>query len=124
MPTFVPEEAAGGPVLQGLAAGGGFRIDGTVYPAALLTATRVIAWDPPALEVLAIDDLVPLLSVHPEFVLLGTGATLRRPSAALAQALDARGIGLELMDSRAAARAWVIVRSEGREAAAALMGLA
>ncbi len=123
MPTFVPEEAAGGPVLQGLTAGGGFRIDGAIYPAALLTATRVTAWQPPALDALTVDDLAPLLLVRPAFVLLGTGATLRRPPAALAQALDAQGIGLELMDSRAAARAWVIVRSEGREAAAALMGL-
>ncbi len=121
MPTFVPEEAVGGPVLRGLAAGGGFRIDGSVYPAVLLTATTAIAWDPPALDALTLDDLAPLLAVRPEFVLLGTGATLRRPPAALTQALDAQGIGLELMDSRAAARAWVIVRSEGREAAAALM---
>jgi uncharacterized protein len=121
VPTFVPEEASGGPVLQGLAAGGGFRIDGAVYADVLLTATRAMAWQPPALDALTIDDLAPLLAVRPEFVLLGTGAASRRPPVALTQALDAQGIGLELMDSRAAARAWVIVRSEGREAAAALI---
>lgn len=123
MPTFVPEEAVGGPVLQGLTADGGFRIDGLVYPAVLLTATRAMPWQAPGIDALVLEDLRPLLDVRPQFVLLGTGSTLRRPPAALMQALDARGIGLELMDSRAAARAWVIVRSEGREAAAALIGL-
>lgn len=122
MPTFVPEEPRAGPVLQGVGAGG-FRVDGVLYPAVLLTPVRAIRWDAPAIDALTLDDLGPILDPVPEFVLLGTGTALRRPSKPLRDALDARGIGLELMDSRAAARAWVIVRGEGREAAAALLPL-
>jgi len=54
---------------------------------------------------------------------LGTGATTAFPPAALAEALAARGIGIEAMDSRAAARTWGLLRAEGRRIAAALLPL-
>ena len=122
MARFVPEEAAAGPVLQGVGAAG-FRVDGTVYRAVQLCPTRAIAWEPPALDALSLDDLAPLLDPAPEFLLIGTGARLRRPPQALFAAAEVRGIGIDLMDSRAAARAWVIVRGEGREVAVALFPL-
>jgi uncharacterized protein len=59
----------------------------------------------------------------PEFLLLGTGAAMARPAAAFTAALDARGIGVEAMDSRAAARAWAVLRAEDRWIVAALMPL-
>jgi uncharacterized protein len=124
VPTFVPEEAAGGPVLQGIA-GGGFRVDGVVHRAGvLLTPVRAIGWEPPAFDALDGIALAAIRDPAPEFLLLGTGATYRRSPSALVAALDARGIGIEAMDSRAAARAWVIVRGEGRAVSAALYGLA
>ena len=46
------------------------------------------------------------------------------PPRSLVDALEARGIGLEAMDSRAAARTWGMLRGEGRRIAAALMPLA
>ena len=46
-----------------------------------------------------------------------------RPPAALARALETRGIGMEPMDSRAAARAWGVLRGEGRVIGAALYPL-
>ena len=71
-------------------------------------------------------DLAPVLSIdpQPEFLLLGTGDTLVRPAPALIKALGARGIGVEAMDSRAAARAWGVLRAEDRWIGAALMALA
>ena len=45
------------------------------------------------------------------------------PPRALREALEARGIGLEAMDSRAAARTWGLLRGEERWIAAALMPL-
>jgi uncharacterized protein len=54
---------------------------------------------------------------------IGTGPTLSRPPRELVAALEGRGIGVEPMDSRAAARAWGILRGEDRWIAAALMPL-
>jgi uncharacterized protein len=45
------------------------------------------------------------------------------PPRALIQALEERGIGVEAMDSRAAARTWGMLRGEDRWIAAALMPL-
>ena len=114
------DPSATGPMVQGFGAGG-FRIDGAVSRAALLTIASAAAWDPPPLTELSLDVLRPLIDARPEFIILGTGAGLIRPPAALTAALEALDIGLEPMDSRAAARAWGVLRSEGRHVAAALL---
>ena len=118
-------DAPQGPLVQGFAAGG-FSVDGTVYPAVLLTAQWARAWTPPAVAELQPGDLESLLGLDPapEFVLLGTGAGLAFPPRALIRALEARGVGIEVMDSRAAARTWGLLRAEERWIAAALMPLA
>ncbi|MBI0474131.1 hypothetical protein D9601_01955 [Sphingomonas sp. MA1305] len=116
------EQQAGGPIVRGFA-GTGFRVDDGAYRALLLTVTAASGWTPPPLATLDVDALAPLLDPAPEFVLIGTGATLTRPPAALVAALDAQGIGVEAMDSRAAARAWGVLRGEGRQIAAALYPL-
>lgn len=112
----------GGPIVTGLV-GNGFRLGETVYPAVLMTHEGVALWSPPPLAELDEAALEPILQGSPEFVLLGTGRTLVRPPVALAKALEARGIGLEAMDSRAAARGWGVLRAEGRAIAAALYPL-
>lgn len=116
------EGSAGGPIVRGFAAGG-FRVGEDVHPALLLTVDRAESWAPPPLDALTIDALTALLEPAPEFVLVGTGATLVRAPPALTRALETRGIGVEAMDSRAAARAWGVLRGEGRVIAAALYPL-
>jgi uncharacterized protein len=119
---------AAGPVVRGFGPGG-FKVDDAagrtgVVPALLLTPTRADEWTaPPPLVELAVGDLEAILAPAPEFILLGTGATLALPPRALVKALEARGIGVEAMDSRAAARAWGVLRAEGRGIAAALYPL-
>jgi uncharacterized protein len=124
MPGLDREPAPAGPVVRGFA-GGGFSVDGGVYRAVLLTPAGASAWEPPPLADLALAQLEPLLDLDPppEFVLLGTGAATAFPPRALREALEARGIGLEAMDSRAAARIWGLLRGEERWIAAALMPL-
>lgn len=112
----------GGPVVRAFGPAG-FLVDERRFPAVLLTTTQVFAWTPPPLADLAETDLAPLLDPAPEFILLGTGDALARPPRALAAALDARGIGIEAMDSRAAARAWAVLRAESRAVAMALYPL-
>lgn len=119
------DRSASGPLIQAFS-GNGFRIDQNVYEGGVkLTTEAVWPWTAPSSEALAESDLLDLIDIDPvpEFILLGTGATLRRPAVALTAALQARGVGLEVMDSRAAARTWGVLRGEGRWIAAALMPL-
>ncbi len=106
---------ADGPVVSGLSPAG-FRVDDNIYRALAITPVRADGWSPPSIEALGIDALEPVLTLdpQPEFLLLGTGASLVRPPVPLIRALEARGIGVEAMDSRAAARAWGVLRAEGR----------
>ena len=124
MARFDRDPAAQGPVVKGFS-GGGFVVDEGVYLALLLTPLSARQWNAPALADLALADLDPLiaLSPAPEFLILGTGPRLIHPPRALREALEARGIGLEAMDSRAAARTWGLLRGEERWIVAALMPL-
>ena len=122
---FEREPAPDGLVVRGFTAGG-FSVDGRVYRSLLLTPLSADEWDAPAAPGdLAAGDLEALLALDPapEFILLGTGPGLAFPKPALRAALEARGVGLEVMDSRAAARIWGLLRGEGRWIAAALMPL-
>lgn len=111
-------------MVQGYAAGG-FSVDGATYRALLLTPERAQAWAAPALEDLTVADFEPLLALEPppEFLLLGTGGRQAFPPRTLVAALEQRGVGVEAMDSRAAARTWGVLRAEERWIAAALMPL-
>ena len=106
-------------------ADGGFVVDGERHRSVLLTPERAEAWEAPTIGDLAIEHFEPVLALDPtpEFILLGTGPGLTHPPRALARALQERGIGLEVMDSRAAARTWAVLRAEERWIAAALMPL-
>ena len=116
------DEGGAGPIVTGFGLGG-FRLGDVRYRALLMTVASALEWVPPPLDALALADLQALVEAKPEFILLGTGATLRRPTPALVQSLDALNIGVEPMDSRAAARAWGVLRGEGRPVAAALYPL-
>ena len=124
MARFDRDPSPHGPVVQGFT-GGGFSVDGGVYTALLLTPLRADNWSPPPLAELTVEHLASILDIDPapEFLLLGTGATMAFPPRPLTVALDALDIGVEVMDSRAAARTWGMLRSEGRWIAAALMPL-
>ena len=124
MPRFDRDPAARGPLVQGFAAGG-FSVDGNVYRGLLMTPESAAEWTPPAIAELGPDDFALILALDPapEFILLGTGAAFALAPTALRRALEERGIGLEAMDSRAAARTWGVLRSEERWIAAALMPL-
>lgn len=115
---------APGPQIRGFSADG-FSVDGRSYKALLLTPERAVGWDPPPLAELQIEHLESIVALEPppEFLILGTGPRMAFAPRALVQALEARGIGLEAMDSRAAARTWGILRGEERWIAAALMPL-
>lgn len=130
MAEFNQDPRASGPVITGFTPHG-FRLDGDnlgprrVDGSLMLTPVSALPWDAPALGTLDESAIGPVLDMDPppEFMLLGTGPALAHPPRPFIRAMESRGIGVEVMDSRAAARAWGILRSEDRWIAAAIMGL-
>ena len=57
------------------------------------------------------------------FLLLGVGRTVAFPIPAIAKAFTEAGIGLEIMDTGAAARTYNVLLAEGRPLAAALIAV-
>lgn len=124
----IDRERADGPVVTGFSAAGFKVAAGSfegIYTSLTITPEAVAAWDAPPLAGLTPDAIAPLLALapRPEFILLGTGPTLLRPPPTFVAAVEAAGSGVEPMDSRAAARAWAVLRGEGRWIAAALYPL-
>lgn len=124
VPRFERDAPAPGPLIQGFA-GRGLKVDGKLYEAVLLTPLSAAPWQAPPLAELKVADLEPLLQLEPapEFLILGTGAVMAFAPRALVEEIEARGIGVEAMDSRAAARTWGMLRGEGRWISAAIMPL-
>lgn len=124
MTNLSAEMPASGPIIRGFGPKG-FRINDDYYSGGIiLTPTDAQPWQ--AADELSDNDqilIAALQSVQPEFLLLGTGNTLVRPAAKFTRAIEAMDIGVEVMDSRAAARAWSILRLEERQIVGAIMPL-
>ncbi len=69
---------------------------------------------------LAVDHFRELLAGAPELVIVGTGAKSEFPPRELMFAFARRGVGLEVMDTAAAARTFNVLAGEGRRVAAVL----
>jgi uncharacterized protein len=67
------------------------------------------------------DQISFLTGLHMEIILLGTGGELRFPHPRLLRPLALAGIGVEVMDTRAACRTYNVLLAEGRNVAAALI---
>lgn len=87
----------------------------------LVTPEQVLDWAPASFAELAEAHFACIVELRPEVVLLGTGARLRFPPAALTAPLARAGIGLEVMDVQAACRTYNILAAEDRVVVAALL---
>lgn len=87
----------------------------------VVTPQSVVEWPVASFETLVAADFTFIGELKPEVVVLGTGASQRFPGAELARALAATGVGVEVMDTRAACRTYNILASEGRKVAAAVL---
>ena len=105
--------------------GGGFRISGQrVEGSILILNDEVRPWPVTALAGLGPDQIAEVLAAgsrEVEFLLLGVGARIAPPPPALRQALQAAGMGLEVMDTPAAARVYNVLAAEGRRLAASTL---
>ena len=94
----------------------------TYQGSVIVTRSHVVdGWRPPAIDKLTIGDFDALLALGPEVVLLGTGSRQHLPSLELYADFAARGIGLEVMDNRAACRTYNVLLGEFRDVAVALI---
>lgn len=86
-----------------------------------LTTDRILdEWPRKSVDELTEADFRELLAGAPAVIVLGTGVTNIFPPRELVFALARRGIGLEFMDTPAAARTYNVLASEGRQVAAVL----
>ena len=106
---------------------GGFRLSGQRHEGSLLILRDTAqVWPVGVMEDLSVEAFEPILSVGRnavELVLLGTGARNALPSREVRERLRRAGLGLEFMDTPAAARLYNLLTSEGRRIAAALIAI-
>ena len=89
-------------------------------PVALTSAGVIDDWPAVPVESLRVDDLATLLATGPELIVVGTGSRQLLPDRELMFAMARIGVGLEVMDTRAAARTFNVLISEDRSVAAVL----
>lgn len=104
-------------------AAGLIRVGGRDYGAGLaVSANKIIeGWGPQTPDGLAAEHIDALLDLDPQVIVIGTGAHQVFPHPALFAQSNARGVGLEVMDTGAACRTYNILAGEGRRVAAGLM---
>ena len=95
--------------------------DQTWSEAIALTAEGVVAdWRAVGVTELSQATLQPLLALQPELIIVGTGSQQLLPDRELMFSMARSGIGLEFMDTPAAARTFNVLLSESRAVAAVL----
>lgn len=114
-------ELSGALTIQSVSAEG-VRVDGEIFAETIAITTQVVldSWRPVAVCDLVADDFSILLDYAPELVILGTGSCGEFPPRELTFAFARLGIGLEVMDTAAAARTFNVLAGEGRRVAAVL----
>ncbi|WP_116131840.1 Mth938-like domain-containing protein [Tropicimonas sp. IMCC34043] len=98
---------------------GFFRLGGEVREGHLLVSDAgVAAWG-------GYDDAdaIVALASRIDFVLLGTGGEMGQIPAVLRRAVEAAGIGVEIMSTPSACRTYNVLLSEGRRVAAAVIAI-
>ena len=100
----------------------GIRINDRLWDETIaLTPDGIIGpWKTVPVADLSEDHFAPLLAHSPELVLVGTGTRNEFLPRELAFAFARRGVGLEVMDTAAAARTFNVLGMEGRRVAAVL----
>lgn len=120
-PVKFSKESVNSLVIQSVSATA-IRVSGETYTRTIaLTPEQLIPhWDAKAVADLSIDDFEMLLGANPELIIVGTGTTNVFAPRELVFAFARRGVGLEVMDTAAAARTFNVLAGEGRRIAAIL----
>ena len=98
------------------------QVNSQRYQSSLIVmAEKVLDWPVESFERLSQESFSLLKDEKPEIVLLGTGPKQRFPHPRLTAPLAQAGIGVEVMDLKAACRTYNILVAEERKVAAALL---
>lgn len=98
------------------------QVNGQRYQSSLIVlAEKVLDWPVEGFDRLSEESFASLKDEKPEIVLLGTGPKQRFPHPRLTAGLAQAGIGVEVMDLKAACRTYNILVAEERKVAAALL---
>jgi uncharacterized protein len=102
----------------------GFRVSGVVHKGAILVLPQSTqAWPVAALEAISLESLGPILEAGAQILLLGCGRRMAPLPLSLRQALRARQLVVDAMDTGAACRTYNVLLAEDRRVAAALLPL-
>ena len=106
---------------------GGFRLDGVRHEGSvLIVEDGARSWPVAEPAELTPEALAPVIAAGRagvEFLLLGMGGRNALPPRPVREALQQAGIGLEFMDTPAAARLYTVLTAEGRRLACALIAV-
>jgi uncharacterized protein len=106
---------------------GGFRVGGEWRAGSILiVGDAAQAWAVAGPAELSDEAIAPVLAAgraQTEFLLLGMGRANALPPRAVREALGRIGIGLEFMDTPAAARLYNVLTAEGRRLACGLIAI-
>lgn len=102
---------------------GGITVAEDTYDTAVILSPESVDanWPVRTVEDVSEDALRKLLDFEPEVVIIGTGKTQRFLDPQLTMLFYRNGIGIEVMDTRAACRTFNILVMEERRVVAALM---
>lgn len=102
---------------------GQIQINDKFYHESVIIAANTLIdhWQPNTIAELLPEHLTAILSLKPAILLIGTGEKLVFPSIEIYGDLINQGIGVEIMDTRAACRTYNALTSEGRNVIAALL---
>lgn len=97
-------------------------INDKIYTQSIIVMPEYLSeWGVKGFRALELDHFQRLRALCPAVVLLGTGAKIHFPTPELLTPLAQDGIGVEVMDTPAACRTYMILMAEGRQVAAALL---
>ena len=115
-------DAASGPTITGYGEGW-VTVNGEKISGSVLVNSRAGhgPWDCAGFEELQARHFEQLVGMEPELVIFGSGNRIRFPDPRWLEALYARRIGLETMDTQAACRTFNFLAGEGRRVVAALL---
>ena len=98
-------------------------VNGTRYEGSVLLCGRDVYpnWAPDGFEGLDVSHFERLANTGAGIILLGSGERQRFPRPELLKPLIAKGVGLEVMDTKAACRTYNILVAEGRQVACGII---